>query len=160
VARTCKINGVKYTITVVDGVEVWDPPRPEGDEEKCKKRFKEMIRSRSAPRANDDTVFLSDRPRFRDCFASETDMNLCIKELRKQGVEPKSTDLYLHGVARRRGDASALFSAGDGMGKIKKICEKRGVGCEGAVTVNAPEAKLDPAEKPKTPRKAKFDPEF
>lgn len=152
-----KINGVSYNVThTADGKEVWDPPRPAGDEERCKARLEEMIELGVSPAANDDTTFLAGRPSLRESFGGDhRSFNNMLKGARKHGYEPKSTDIYLRGVARFPGDPSAFFNAGDGRGKIKKICEKRGVGCEGAVNVPTPSARMDPAEKPTTPKKFK-----
>ena len=148
--RKVTINGVRHEIvTNPDGTEQWNPPKPDGWDDECKSRFLEMIASRCPPGANTDTVFMSGRPRLRESFGGdERSFKKMLTGARKHGYEPKSTDVYFRSIAKFPGDPEAFFNAGDGMGKVKKICEKRGVGCEGAVTVNSPSAKKDAAERP------------
>lgn len=157
-----KLNGTSYSVThYSDGTEGWEPSRPDGDAERCQSRLADVLESQQAPAAKDDTTFMSGRPRLRDSFKGDgIGFNAMLKGARKHGYEPKSTDVYMRSVARFPGDPSAFFNSGDGMGKIKKICEKRGVGCEGSVVVNAPEAKYDAAAKPtKKKKKVTFTPE-
>lgn len=109
----------------------------------CSPALAEMLAFRQPPGAKDDTTFvrgvstpygLPDNPVGRKLAA----------KLRKAGADPSG--LYLSGLAKSTGgvvDPEAVVRSRD---DIKRVCRKRGWGCEGTVNVSLNRDNLDPGK--------------
>lgn len=66
------------------------------------------------------------------------------KKLAKRGVSLGPQQEYFPELARFRGDPEAVISFDGARSRIKSLCEKRGMACEGAVNVDHREPGIDP----------------
>lgn len=112
-------------------------------------RFAEMIAFQAGPSLRTDvslfkgvgtvgTQFNEDHPRGKKL------LDFYVGQAKKHGHTPQITDMYQPGLARFPGDPEAWVPASGGRGYIKRLCEKRGWGCEGMVDVKAREPDGDP----------------
>lgn len=101
----------------------------------------DMLASRKAPGASTDREFFADSdatvarlhqqdPRYAARITAKA------KQL---GYQPNSNDVYMSQLAKCEGDPLAFVPATGGRHHVKKVCEQRGLGCEGAVAVKAME---------------------
>jgi len=127
-----------------DGVLVFDPPLPESYYKDCEERLQDALESRSFPGLNTDTTFLANRGTLDSQFEDKNLLKATVQDSMKHGYKPKPTDVYLSGLARFRGDPEAYVGAGgDAKAHIKKICEKRGIGCRGSINIPQPDRRID-----------------
>ena len=94
----------------------------------------EMFALQAPPQiAGTDNIFLEGH-----CNGSQFDGQEYVGELYKAEARAAGVDItgkvYLGGLARYPGDPEAWVS---GRGDVKRICEQRGWGCDGAVKVKA-----------------------
>ncbi len=153
-AYVLKINGVSHEVSFVDGKAVYSPPLNESKSEKRKNadRLKGILESRKCPGINTDTTFLSGIGTLEQQFDGDVEgMNEVISAARRKGFNPTSGMFYYEPLARYVGDPEAFLSAGDGKGRIRDVCEKRGWGCRGTVNVKARQPEEDPLKNPKVP---------
>jgi hypothetical protein len=146
------INGTRHTVTTDSrGREVYDPPLDRAFEKKCEKRFKEMLESRAPPRCMTDDVFFGGpgRRTLLDQFdGDEYGVNELVQAARKRGYNPSPFDTYVDTIADGLGDPEAFVSTG-GRGHIRRVCEKRGLGCRGAVNLEPRAPDRDYIKEPK-----------
>lgn len=101
----------------------------------------DMLESRRAPGASTDRELFAgsgatfskladDDPKYAARVAAKA---------QKLGYSPNPNDLYISQLAKCEGDPLAFVPATGGKSHIKKVCEKRGLGCEGAVAVRSTE---------------------
>lgn len=111
--------------------------------------FAEMIACRQAPGVQTDNTFLAGIGTLRDQFdGDDFTLNEVVQVAQASGYSPKSSDFYNESLARFPGDPEAFLHAGQGRDHIKKVCEKRGTGCRGAVNVKGRGLEKDPFEGP------------
>lgn len=130
---------------------VSDNPEVQAHYEHCRAEgtahlLAEMFAFQKPPRSNSDVEFLSSRG---GCYAqfSEDDIGgkFYREEAIKAGVNPHGK-VYMPSLATRPGDPEAWVS---GRGDVKRVCEKRGWGVQGA-GMNVPVVNT---VEPKDPRK-------
>jgi hypothetical protein len=126
-----KINGTLHVCTIdADGQKTYSPPLPESDGV-MESRFRDMCESHAAPGLRTETSFWSGRGSLADQWKHEPKyLEMLCRNARKRGYNPKSTDTYFQSLARpefRDGDPQAFVSAAEGISKIKKIYEARGI---------------------------------
>lgn len=121
-----KINGVKHRVLKDDdGATVYDPPLT--DTEQCDDdRLQDMLSSRTAPGGMTDDVFLAGFGTLDQQIKNPIHLAHIVKEARKQGYNPRPTDVYSPALARRIGDKAAFLNHGQGLGHAKKVAEERG----------------------------------
>ena len=107
-------------------------------------RFAEMCACRRGPALMTDSVYFQGMPKLADQFASDTQMKKVLAIAKRYGYKPNANDIYNPSIARFQGDPEAFVPASGGRGYIRRLCEKRGWGCEGAVNVKARPAERDP----------------
>lgn len=119
-----------------DFPRISDNPKVQAHYEHCRREgtshaLAEMFASGVTPSCLTDSVFLEghcngnqfeSQPQVGDGYAAEA---------RAAGVDPKGK-VYLSGLARFPGDPEAWVS---GRGDVQRVCEQRGWGCKGAVSV-------------------------
>lgn len=107
-------------------------------------KFAAMIALQSGPAlSTDDTFFHGQKPLY-DQFGSQKHLNRYLKVSKKLGFTPSPNSTYFSGLARFSGDPEAYVTRAQGRSYIRKLCEKRGWACEGAVNVGAREPESDP----------------
>lgn len=101
----------------------------------------DMLASRKAPGASTDREFFADSDAtVARLHASDPKYAARITAKAKRlGYQPNSNDVYVSQLARCEGDPLAFVPATGGKGHVKKVCEQRGFGCDGAVAVKAAE---------------------
>jgi hypothetical protein len=117
---------MKRTLRIVNGQAVWDPPFTPEDQARHKARFQEMLDTGQAPTLVTDNTFWEGQWE-RNAYLG----HLHAEQAKKSGVDITGKS-YVSGLAEYPGDPRAFVS---GRGDIRRICEERGYGCEGAVTV-------------------------
>lgn len=127
-----------------DGKTTFEPPLPEEYLKEKEGNIERAVASRQFPGLNTDTTFLADRGTLENQFDTEQDLQRVVQGAAKKGYKPKPTDVYLSGLARHPGDPEAFVNGGDAKAHIRKVCEKRGIGCAGSVNVPQPELRQDP----------------
>lgn len=103
-----------------------------------------MLASQQGPALNTDATFFEGMPRLYEQIGSQRRLNKMLAVAAKHGFKPNPTDVYQPGLARFQGDPEAFVPATGGRSYIRKLCEKRGWACEGAVKVKAAEPLSDP----------------
>lgn len=109
----------------------------------CNHRLAEMLAWQQPPCVMSDSVFMEGRVNGNQFEGQEWIGNLYRAEARAAGVDTTGAH-YLHGLAAYPGDPKAWVRS---RGDVQRVCEERGWGCSGAVTVKA--RQHDP--KPDTP---------
>lgn len=105
----------------------------------------EMFALQSPPQiAGTDSVFLEGHCNGNQFDGQEAVGEMYAAEAKAAGVDTKGK-VYLGGLARYPGDPAAWVN---GRGDVKRICEERGWGCRGAVSVKAAEPLDAPKETP------------
>ncbi len=101
-----------------------------------KPRLAEMLALRAAPKLLTESVFSAGVGTLDKQFAGdEQQLDHLTKQAMKHGYKPNINDVYTPALARFRGDPLAFVPAQEGLGHIRKVCEQRGLACEGAVNV-------------------------
>jgi hypothetical protein len=109
-------------------------------------RFSDMVACQTGPGLMTDSVFFAGQPRIGDQFVDDAQRKRVFKVAKQHGYTPGVNDVYEPGLARFQGDPEAFVPPTGGRGYIRKLCEKRGWACEGAVkTAHRPPEK-DPYE--------------
>lgn len=109
-------------------------------------RWSDMMASQRAPRGMTDSVFFEGGKRAGDEFDDQY-LNKIVTASKKRGFNPPENARYFPSLARFRGDPEAWVSHSQGRGYIRKLCEKRGWACEGAVNLEARQPESDPYAK-------------
>lgn len=145
VVHRIRYEGQVYVGTTgKDGKTTFDPPLPEEYLREKEGNIEKAVANRQFPGLNTDTTFLADRGSLDSQFDTPEDLNRAVNGAKKAGYKPKSTDVYISGLARFPGDPQAFVNGGDAKGHIRKVCEERGIGCSGSVNVPQPELRQDP----------------
>jgi hypothetical protein len=119
--------------------ERYDQMRVEG----LSHNLAEMFALQAPPQiAGTDSVFLEGHCNGSQFDGQEWIGDMYQDEATKAGVNTKGK-VYLGGLARYPGDPEAWVTS---RGDVKRVCEERGWGCDGAVKVKAREALGPPEE--------------
>jgi hypothetical protein len=106
-------------------------------------RMAEMIALRKAPRVMTDSVFFEGRGTLDKQFEGTPcgQLDELINAAKAAGYTPNPNDVYEPGLAEFFGDPKAFVPPTGGMGHVQRVCEERGVGCQGAINLKgrAPE---------------------
>lgn len=134
---TLTINGRKHQVRYEGERKVYDPPLPTEDAKRFAGRFEEMLATRSAPRCMTDDVLFSGVGTLDKQFAGDAEgLKAVTENAQRHGYRPSPNDFYMANHADFVGDPKAFISqSGGGRGQLRKLCESKGVPCEGAVKV-------------------------
>ena len=102
-----------------------------------------MLALRRAPGVETTDTFWAGRKRFDQVYG-EFYANTVKRKLAEQGVHLGYNDEYMPEFARFQGDPEAVVSFSGIRSEIKSLCQRRGWGCNGAVTVEGREPEKDP----------------
>lgn len=108
-------------------------------------RFAAMLALQQPPRGETSDSFWAGRKHFSRVYGEEY-ANKIKGMLAKRGVNLKPGDEYMPELARFRGDPEAVVPFGGARSYMRKLCEKRGWACEGAVNVEHRQPERDPLE--------------
>ena len=100
-------------------------------------RMAEMLALQQAPGCSTDTSFFAGVGTLDKQIKDEPRLKLLQKNAKRMGVPLTGNELYQAGLAKFPMDPRACVSQSEGKGKIRKLIEQAGTGCEGAVTVKA-----------------------
>lgn len=107
-------------------------------------KFAEMLALQRGPvLSTDDTFFEGAKPLYEQ-FGSQKHLNHYLKAAKRQGFTPPVNSVYFPGLARFPGDREAFVTRAMGRSYIRKLCEKRGWECDGAVNVDHRQPEEDP----------------
>ncbi len=154
---TLKINGTSHKVTVnSDGTESYDPPIPEHYENEKRKRFEEMCETRETPGLRTETTFWSGRGSLADQWKHDPKyLDMICNNVKKRGGSVSASSVYFQSLARpqfRDGDPEAMVSPAEGVAKIKKIYEQRGIEhSDGVIKTRGRERDPDAAPKSLAP---------
>lgn len=109
-------------------------------------RFADMVACQRGPGLMTDSVFFAGLPKLQDQFVDDTQREKVIAVARRNGYNPSPNDVYEPGLARFQGDPEAFVPPSGGRGYIRRLCEKRGWACDGAVKVQHQQPGSDPFE--------------
>lgn len=107
-------------------------------------KLADMVAMQQGPGLNTDSVFFSGCQPLYDQFESQKHLDRHLANAKKHGFTPSKNAVYMPGLARFQGDPEAFVDHTQGRGYIKKLCERRGWACDGAVTVAKREPESDP----------------
>lgn len=93
----------------------------------------EALALRAAPRANTDREFFEGHCNGNQFAGDEATGDRLAKIAQSHGYQPSRNDVYISQLAKFPGDPAAFVPATGGRSHIKRVCEKRGWGCEGSV---------------------------
>lgn len=105
--------------------------------------FAMILSMQKAPGIETNDTFWAGRKRFDQVFG-ETYADTVRTKLAAQGVHLGETGEYMPELARFQGDPQAVVPFHGARDHIRKLCEKRGWECNGAVTVKEREPLIDP----------------
>lgn len=127
-----RYNGISYTeIKYEDGRVEHDPPLPEGLLEKWAGNFAEIVRTRKGPGLKTENNFFAGRGTLAEQFKDDPGfLERIVSRARAKGFEPNPNSVYFESVANDDGDPDAFVTQAEGLGKLRKVCEKRGLYCE------------------------------
>lgn len=108
-------------------------------------RLEEMLEAQQAPYGVTDSTFM--KGKHEQFAATPKQGDFYAREAKRRGLKSVKGKRYLSQLARYPGDPRAFVS---GRGDVQKVCEERGWGCEGLVSVA-------PVEKEKSPPTAVAD---
>ncbi len=115
-----------------------------------KARFEAMLASGKPPRAVTDDTFRANQGNANGGqFADDPHVGDFYKSVAAKAGVSTTGKTYLGGLAEYPGDPEAWV---DSRGDVKRVCEKRGWGCEGAVTTKLDQ--VEPVFTPATPATA------
>jgi len=95
----------------------------------------EMFALKRAPHLDTDTTFLKGIKPLGDQFTNDNECKRVIKEAKKLGYTPRTSDYYCPGIANKCGDPAAFVPHANPKAHIRKVCEERDTSCHGAVEV-------------------------
>lgn len=103
--------------------------------------LEDMLESRRPPGASTDReLFAGSGATFSKLADDDPKYaNRVAAKAKKLGYTPNPNDLYISQLAKCEGDPLAFVPATGGKGHIKRVCEQRGLGCEGAIAVRPAE---------------------
>ena len=107
-------------------------------------RFAALCALREFPGCKTDDSFWAGRKHCAEVYG-ETYFNEVRTALAAQGVTMSAGQEYMPELAAYKGDPAAVVGH-NARGHIRKVCEERGMACEGPVTVKAREPERDPLE--------------
>jgi hypothetical protein len=109
-------------------------------------RLAELLACQSCPAIMTDSVFKAGMQTVGDDLNTGDGiyMRNVIAAAKAKGFTPSPTSTYFANLARYPGDREAFVPATEGRGYIKKLCEKRGWACDGAVKSKARQPDSDP----------------
>lgn len=109
-------------------------------------RMAEMIALRKAPRVMTDSVFFEGRGTLDSQFAGTPcgQLDELIAAAKAAGYTPNPNDVYEPGLAEFFGDPRAFVPPAGGMSHVRKVCEERGVGCQGALALKGRQPDSEP----------------
>lgn len=137
----------KYEMVNGKLVQVSGPPE---DKESLRRKFEDIVTSRKGPGLSTDSTFFSGAGTLDRQFGKDKGaLKQVVSGAKKAGYNPTGNELYQPCLARFPGDPRAFVSQADGKAHIRKIVERDGTGCEGAVTVKAREPEHEPTPKHK-----------
>ena len=124
-----RINGVSYEVSVVDGVEVYNPPLPESVKAWFE-RGREDMRAGHAPKLRTDSTFNCGRKTIREQFQNDEPwLNKFNQEYRKQtGMDLPADGVFMGQLAEGQFDAKAVVKSQaevDGLIKRKQAKMQR-----------------------------------
>jgi len=102
-------------------------------------KLAEMLALRSPPRANSDRELFAGVGTLDKQIGDPEHLDALVGAAKRRGYRPNPNDVYQPGLARFPGDPEAFVPATGGRSHIKRVCEKRGWACHGAVEVKAVE---------------------
>lgn len=111
-------------------------------------RLATMLALQQAPRVLTDAVFLAGFGTLDKQVKSDEQCNWLVSRAKAQGYDVGPNHVYNPHLARFTGDGEAFIPPSDARGHVQKICEKRGLECNGAVNVKA--VQRDPQPQPKS----------
>ena len=106
-------------------------------------RWASMVALQSPPQGATTDTFWAGRKPFWAVFGEQY-ANDVRKRLAAQGVRLGENQEYMPELARFRGDPQAVVSFSGARDYIRKLCEQRGTGCEGAVKAQSSGPTSDP----------------
>jgi len=96
----------------------------------------EMCALQAVPKLRTDTTFLAGVGTLQSQFSdNEAELHRVVKDAKKQGYTPKSTDYYCPSLAKRCGDPEAFVPHDQPKSYVRNLCEKRDISCHGMVEV-------------------------
>lgn len=108
-------------------------------------KFAASLALQSFPRGMTDDVFFQGMPRLADSMP-ERQFKSLLRASKQHGFVPPADAVYQSGLARFFGDPEAYVTRSMGRTYIKRLCEKRGWACDGAVSVNHRQPEDDPLD--------------
>jgi putative FmdB family regulatory protein len=91
-----------------------------------------LLRLIGPPAIRTAKTFVRNRGTLLDQYGGdEAEVNRLVGEAKKQGYEPRATDIYEPCLAKRKGDPAAFLPASDPVGALKRVCQKRNIAAEG-----------------------------
>jgi hypothetical protein len=108
-------------------------------------KWAEMIAMGEPPRIMTDAVYFANHPgRIEDMRPIE--QAAMLSAAHRMGFKPGPNDVYCPSLAQRPGDPLAWVPPTGGRAHIRKVCEMRGLACEGSVTTKNRQPERDPHE--------------
>lgn len=110
-------------------------------------RFAEMVALRQAPRGSTDSTFFAGIGTLDKQLKRPQAIQELRKNARKMGVALTGNEFYQPSLARFPLDPRACISQSEGKDRIRRMVEKDGTGCEGAINIKAREPEKAPEPK-------------
>jgi hypothetical protein len=122
-----RLNGKTYTVTHDEsGKAIYDPPLPDGMEDKWKKNHRDIVSSRKFPSLQTDTAWHANRGTLLSQFDGDEEWaRHAEKKMRKAGKSVSSNAVYLPSLAETPCDPNAFISPQDGRAEVKRRLEAK-----------------------------------
>ena len=116
----------------IQGTAIYEKARRQGSTH----AMAAMVASQKAPKALTDREFFSGTGTLGQQFEQRY-VDDIVYAARQKGYNPSPNDVYMRTLAREPGDPEAFVPPTGGRNHIRRVCESRGLPCEGAVNVKA-----------------------
>lgn len=138
---------MKRKYTLIDGKWVPDIPETDEDRQRHAANVEEMLRLHRFPNMKTDkTLRHGIGTLLSQCGGNEFRVRQIVDAAKKHGHTPNPNYWYVPTLAKCTGDREAFIPPSEGAGYIKRLCEKRGISCQGMV-------EHEPARLPPAPSK-------
>lgn len=100
----------------------------------------DMLASRQGPGLKTDTTIWGGAGTLDSQFKNnQPHLKLITEAAKKAGYTPNPNYVYQPALAEFLGDPKAFVPPSEGNSHVRKVCEERGWGCEGAVKIKTPQ---------------------
>ena len=117
-----------------------------------RERMMELLNSGRAPGLKTSATRCAGVGMLESQFNTPAEAKWYVDRCKAMGGNPKATDVYVPSIAKTPGDPKAFVQQSEVESRIRKVCEDRGMACEGDIKVAASSGNAKAVERAKAKR--------